>query len=69
MNCPLTENELCKKQETIQLKYAGIIQESPSPGTISLWREKNVKKNEVAEEAKKVKNRISPFKKTIERGI
>ena len=43
MNCPLTENELCKKQETIQLKYAGIIQESPSPGTISLWREKKRK--------------------------
>ncbi len=40
MNLRPPENELSKKLETIQLKYASIIQESPSPGTISLWREK-----------------------------
>lgn len=56
MNFLPTENELCKKVETIQLKYASIIQESPSAGTISLWREeKTAKSNEAAEEAKKVK--------------
>ena len=32
--------KLSKFVETIQLKYDGIIQEYPSPGTISLWREK-----------------------------
>lgn len=40
VNCLPPENELCEKINTIQSEYASVIQESPSPGAISLGRAK-----------------------------